>query len=930
MFKYKQIIPKKAINWLLLGLGIFHTPQAIALNPLTDVGVIRSRENAQQWSEIVARLEVLGVDYCVLDNQDWDEAKDLENLKVLLIPSVGNISGEQVLALNNWVNGGGKIVVAGPTGMLSEAEVKEQLKTIFGAYWGYSVSRPSTLIVEEPALSFNNQLSSNIVGGVVIPTNLNSETPAVWVSDGQPPAVVMNDNATFLGWRWGVDNVSSVNFDTAWLNIALKRYGVNTLGNIITSYSDREQPCLYPQTQPDDSYPLIPDLNSSNPDSGINQTLVQKSENKPNITVNQLPETNNRPTPPAPNLNLSQENNYSPSPATLVANARVKSQGFSNQEIAKMAEELEELIYRVESTLIAAEAKHLKYGLPMTTVVEQIIKNPSPSSTANKTTNQTNIKYGNKAAHQAILEAKEVLAKFPQLAAQNYPQARQLWLDARRNLWDKYPIDRYFAQPEIRSIWLDRGTIVKARSKQDLTQLFDRMQEAGINTVFFETVNASYPIYPSRVAPQQNPLTRGWDPLQAAIELAHERNMELHAWVWVFAAANEGHNAIINKPDNYLGPVLSRNPDWALKDQNGNLFNKTPGFKKAFFDPANPEVRRYLAALYEEIVTRYDVDGIQLDYIRYPFQDDYSKQTFGYTDISRQLFKQTRGIDPVKLSSSSPQWSQWTGFRVQQVDSFVADISQRLKRKRPDLIVSAAVFPMERQQRLIQLQQNWEEWIYKGWVDVMVLMTYALHTGSFEDRTQSIYDYSETSSSLILPGIRLLNVPDTETVDKMQLLRSMPTGGYALFAAENFNPNLQLIFKQTQGLSTKKEDPIPYREPFAAVSNRYRALQKEWNFLLIHHQIVVESRYLKEWSRESDALATKFKKLAANPSQRNFLAAQSALASFRNKLNTWTRKHEQEQPLQVESWENRLVALENLLKYGQRIVLGGNSSLAKQ
>lgn len=607
-------------------------------------------------------------------------------------------------------------------------------------------------------------------------------------------------------------------------------------------------------------------------------------------------------------------------PDILKADPFLISQRVSNKEIAQMTKELEELIYRVESTLIAAEAKDTKYAMPMTKVAETLIRNKGKASL---------IRFGNRRAHKAIVEAKAVLANFPQLARTNFPQARQDWLDARRNLWDKYPVDRRFAQPEIRSIWLDRGTIVKAKSKSDLTGLFDRMAEAGINTIFFETVNASYPIYPSRVAPEQNPLTRGWDPLQAAIELAHERDMELHAWVWVFSAANQGHNQILNQPKNYLGPVLSRYPDWALKDKNGQLFNRTPGFKKAFYDPANPEVRRYLMALFEEITTRYEVDGIQLDYIRYPFQDGYTKQTYGYTNTARSIFKQNTGVDPAQISRSSHLWKQWAGFKMQQVDSFVAEVSNRLKQKRPDLIISAAVFPMERQKRLFTLQQNWEAWLNNEWIDVLVLMTYALDTDSFEDRTKPIYDHSEKVSSLILPGIRLLNVPDKEALDKIQLLRNMPTGGYALFAAENLNNNLQGIFKQTQGLPIDNKEPIPHRKPFETASARYKALQKEWNFLLVHNQVKVKSGNLKEWSRESEALLAKLNNLASNPSNSNFMAAQSALSSFRQKLPQWTRQHEEIKPLQVESWKNRLVTLESLMKYGKRTVLENKSSVAK-
>lgn len=908
MLNKKLNIRVKGINWLLLWLGISYSNPVLAFSPTVEVGVIRSRENAQQWSEIVNRLEVLGVDYCVLDSKDWQQESDLGKVQVLLLPSVGNITGSQAMALDKWASKGGKLVVAGPTGTSSQTEVRDQLKSLFGAYWGFPVSHPSTLVVEESSIRSNKQLSSTISGGVVIPTDVNSKTSAVWLSEGKPPAVIMNDNATFLGWRWGVDNVSSLSFDTAWLKVALKKYGVNTSNNLITASNGQEQHCnsLKPQNNP--TYPLIPNLDTSSQSNNLNQFKESIVE------------------PSAINSRTTNQNKSLSSQANIVANARQNSTGVSKLEIASMTQELEQLIYRVESTLISAEATHLKYGLPMTKVVEQVVKTQNKGQAANQgntviPSNPEPIKYGNNEAYKAILEAKKVLANFSQLATTNYPQARQSWLDARRNLWDNYPVDRNFAQPEVRSMWLDRGTIVQAHSKKDLAKLFDAMAEAGINTVFFETVNASYPIYPSQVAPEQNPLTKGWNPLQAAIELAHERGMELHAWVWVFAAANQGHNQILNQPEDYLGPVLSRNPSWALKDQNEQLFNKTPGFKKAFYDPANPEVRKYLLSLFEEIATRYDVDGIQLDYIRYPFQDNITKQVFGYTDVSRQLFKEATGVDPVDLSPSSPLWPQWTGFKIQQIDSFVAETSTHLKQKRPDLIISAAVFPLEHKQRLSELQQNWEEWIYSEWVDVMVLMTYALHTGSLEDRTQPVYDYSQKASSLIIPGIRLLNVPDKEAVDQMQLLRNMPTGGYALFAAENFNSNLQQMFKQTQGSSLETKEPIPYRQPFESVLARYQALEREWNFLLIHNQIAIDSRYLKEWSSESDALALSFKKLATNPSNSNAIAAQSALSSFRQKFNKWTAQHEQVKPLEVKSWENRLITLEIILKYGERTAL---------
>ncbi|WP_017293949.1 glycoside hydrolase family 10 protein [Geminocystis herdmanii] len=605
---------------------------------------------------------------------------------------------------------------------------------------------------------------------------------------------------------------------------------------------------------------------------------------------------------------------------------------ISQREIEQMVTELQDLIYRVESTLITAEAKQRKYTQPMSSIVDHVLKNPPKSNSLTKE-NKITPGYSNNLASQAIANAKIVAQDFPNLALQDYGKARQTWLDARRSLWDNYPVDRPFAQPEVRAIWLDRGTIVKAKSKEDLKPLFDRMAESGINTVFFETVNASYPIYPSRVAPEQNPMTKGWDPLQASIELAHERGIELHAWAWIFAAANQGHNRLLGQDENYLGPVLSRNPSWVLKDKQGQVFNRTPGFKKAFFDPANPQARRYIMALLEEIATNYDVDGIQLDYIRYPFQDSMTKQQFGYTDVSRALFKENYGIDPIKLTPASPAWSQWTGFRIKQISSFVAEASQRLKQKRPDLIISTAVFPMERKERLFTLQQHWEDWIHSEWVDMMVLMTYALYTGNLEERTQGVYEFSYKNSSLIIPGIRLLNVPNSEAFDQLQSIRNMPSGGFALFAAENFNTGLQAMFKHTQGTPQEVAEPLPHRQPFQSALVRYQALQKEWNFMLMNHQISIaprafgiEPRYLKEWSKQADQLHDRFKQLAQNPTEENLELTKKELTALTTKLPNYLAQHKKQQPQQVQTWQNRLITLDNLLQYGERTVIANRSN----
>jgi uncharacterized lipoprotein YddW (UPF0748 family) len=438
--------------------------------------------------------------------------------------------------------------------------------------------------------------------------------------------------------------------------------------------------------------------------------------------------------------------------------------------------------------------------------------------------------------------------------------------------------------------------------------------------VFFETVNASYTVYPSQVAPEQNPLTRGWDPLKAAVKLAHERNMEIHAWVWVFAAANQAHNKVLEQPLNYLGPVLSRNPDWAASNKSGGFFDYSQGTKKAFFDPANPDVQNYLLSLYEEIVRNYNVDGVQLDYIRYPFQNQNSNQTYGYGKSSRWLFKQMTGVDPITLSPRSALWEQWTAFKIRQVDTFVSQASARLKQIRPNLKLSAAVFPLEQKDRLYRIQQNWEEWGKNQWIDLIFLMTYALDTGTLEDKTQSLFDQQSAGDALIIPGIRLLKVPDQITIDQLQFIRNLPTAGFALFATENLNPNLQTILNRIQGsIVTKKDEPLPHRQPFKTAAARFQSLRQEWSFLLMNNLLAMEEGTVKTWGQEVDEMANLLEQLATNPSARNFTLTQNALKRFSYQFKSVMLRQKDVSPYQIQVWENRLETLQRLLTYGQRV-----------
>lgn len=152
-----------------------------------------------------------------------------------------------------------------------------------------------------------------------------------------------------------------------------------------------------------------------------------------------------------------------------------------------------------------------------------------------------------------------------------YAIAQQEYDNAKKSIIEAYARAIPSRLVEGRALWLDRGTIVSVKKPEDMKLLFDKIEEAGINVIYLETINAGFPIYPSKYI-DQNPLTKGYDPLKTAIYEAHKRDIELHAWTWIFAVGNTRHNPLINKPESYPGPIISNNfYDGALLGLNGNM-----------------------------------------------------------------------------------------------------------------------------------------------------------------------------------------------------------------------------------------------------------------------------------------------------------------------------------------------------------------------
>ena len=226
---------------------------------------------------------------------------------------------------------------------------------------------------------------------------------------------------------------------------------------------------------------------------------------------------------------------------------------------------------------------------------------------------------------------------------------------------------------EMRAVWLTtlngldwprtKATTAASRQQQqrELCQILDRLQAVNINTILLQTRVRGSVIYPSAIEPWDVALTGkhgedpGYDPLAFAITEAHRRGMELHAWVVAIPCFKQAVAKQMNKKS-----LLKTHPELLVK--HNDMY---------YLDPGLPGTADYLVRICHEIVSRYDVDGLHFDYIRYPegaasFNDAASFKRYGggkskaawrrdnMNHIVRRIYQDAHAVKPWVRISSSP------------------------------------------------------------------------------------------------------------------------------------------------------------------------------------------------------------------------------------------------------------------------------------
>ncbi|HNX69379.1 MAG TPA: family 10 glycosylhydrolase [Candidatus Omnitrophota bacterium] len=255
-------------------------------------------------------------------------------------------------------------------------------------------------------------------------------------------------------------------------------------------------------------------------------------------------------------------------------------------------------------------------------------------------------------------------------------------------------------------------------SRDAIRKLIDFSKKAKVQVLFVQLYYANKAWFLSTVgdtSPYQTCLKSiGEDPTALLIREAHAAGIEVHAWLNMCSLNNNVAAPLLKK---YGPEILTQDlsPKRSLQDYKiDNQF---------FLEPGDPRVRRELVTVVGEVLQAYpDLDGIQLDYIRYP--DNHPVYGYGRANVER--YQKTTGV--LTIANSDPAWQTW---KRRQVTELLEQLVKSARGIRPGLRVSATgCMPYARARH--EAFQDWPSWIDRGIVDFITLMNYSPEPAQFE------------------------------------------------------------------------------------------------------------------------------------------------------------------------------------------------------
>lgn len=347
---------------------------------------------------------------------------------------------------------------------------------------------------------------------------------------------------------------------------------------------------------------------------------------------------------------------------------------------------------------------------------------------------------------------------------------------------------------EVRGIWVTRFDWMELASADpaQIDAVVDDIASARFNTIFFQVRGVADAFYTPGLEPWSSRLTGtlgqdpGWDPLQRLIDKAHERNIEVHAYLNVYPVWTG-----CEPPDDGTSP---RHLYYLLLEAHGDSEGKPNGLQwdtsgqvicsvYQRMSPASSYGESHLIAVVADLVKRFEIDGIHLDHMRYDNPngscDPLSESQFGAECFRSENYK---------------DWQR------QKINDTLGKIYTQVKALNPDLWVTAAVWPVYRDywgwgasSGYDDYYQDSKAWMAQGIIDGISPMIYTGNPNCAspyfwtKERWKTlVQDFqSQRNGKMIVPGIGInyCTADDFAEIEaRITMARELGTAGHALFS----------------------------------------------------------------------------------------------------------------------------------------------------
>ena len=329
-------------------------------------------------------------------------------------------------------------------------------------------------------------------------------------------------------------------------------------------------------------------------------------------------------------------------------------------------------------------------------------------------------------------------------------------------------------------LWVLRTSLV---DPEDIPLLIARARAMGVRGLLVQVVGRGDAWYRSdRLPPPEALHGSGRDPLGELLPLAHSAGLEVHAWV----------NCCLV----WSGPqrprdrrhVLNAHPDWVARMADGRPMTRLTQRQRTrlqvegvFLSPSHPGVRRWLAENVKELILRYPLDGIHLDYIRQPNIE------IGNDPTTRARFALESGVDPIMFkrrpaAERARLVADLLAFQQEQVTAIVREVRDSLTSVRPGTLLSAAVLA-DTTEALRGRKQPWVRWLRDGVLDRAFLMCYAPAVPTV--LAQLTAAAGAVSPEQVVPGIAMYNTPLSTAAVKLKAARALGFSSVALYSYDS-------------------------------------------------------------------------------------------------------------------------------------------------